>query len=91
MKYAFSGGKDTVEEHRKSGGNPDIDISYQYLTFMEPDDKKLGKLYIDYKAGKLLSGELKKICVDTINAFLATHQEKRRMAKSQVEKFMLRD
>ena len=25
-KYAFSGGKDTLEEHRKLGGNPDIDV-----------------------------------------------------------------
>src|SRR3989338_1492286 len=30
-KYAFSGGKDTLEEHRKLGGNPDIDVSFQYL------------------------------------------------------------
>ncbi len=28
-RYAFSGGKDTLEEHRKHGGNPDIDISFQ--------------------------------------------------------------
>src|SRR3989344_5712440 len=38
-KYAFSGGKDTLEEHRKLGGNPDIDVSFQYLRFLlEPDD-----------------------------------------------------
>jgi tryptophanyl-tRNA synthetase len=29
-KYAFSGGKDTIEEHRRLGGNPDIDVSFQY-------------------------------------------------------------
>jgi tryptophanyl-tRNA synthetase len=32
-KYAFSGGQETVEEHRAKGGNPDIDVSYQYLRF----------------------------------------------------------
>lgn len=32
-KYAFSGGQETVEEHRKKGGNPNIDIPYQYLRF----------------------------------------------------------
>src|SRR3989344_535334 len=26
--YAFSGGKDTIEEHKKLGGNPDIDVSF---------------------------------------------------------------
>ena len=41
MKYAFSGGKETIDEHRKHGGNPDVDISYQWLTFFEPDDNKL--------------------------------------------------
>jgi len=44
-RYAFSGGKDTVEEHRQFGGNPDVDVSYQYLTFFEPDDEKLKKYY----------------------------------------------
>lgn len=28
-KHAFSGGKDTVEEHRRLGGNPDVDVSFQ--------------------------------------------------------------
>ena len=87
-KYAFSGGKDTVEEHRKKGGNPDIDISYQYLTFFEPDDKKLEKIYKDYKSGKLLTSELKQITIDTINALLKEHQNKRELAKSQIDKFI---
>jgi hypothetical protein len=43
-KYAFSGGGATVEEHRKNGGNCDVDISYQYLTFFLEDDEKLEKI-----------------------------------------------
>ena len=31
--HAFSGGKETLEEHRAKGGNADIDVSYQYLKF----------------------------------------------------------
>ncbi|MBD3319063.1 tryptophan--tRNA ligase, partial [Candidatus Woesearchaeota archaeon] len=58
-KYAFSGGRDTVEEHREYGGNPDIDVSYQWLTYFEDDDEKLKRIYHEYKSGKLLSGELK--------------------------------
>jgi len=91
MKYAFSGGRDTVEEHRKYGGNPDIDIAYQYLSFFEEDDAKLKKIYDDYKSGKMLSGELKEICVKKINKFLKEHQKRRREAKKVREKFMLRD
>jgi tryptophanyl-tRNA synthetase len=31
--YAFSGGQETLEEHRAKGGNPEVDVSYQYLRF----------------------------------------------------------
>lgn len=43
-KYAFSGGGATVEEHKEKGGNCDVDISYQYLTFFLEDDEKLAKI-----------------------------------------------
>jgi tryptophanyl-tRNA synthetase len=89
-KYAFSGGQPDIEQHRKLGGNPDIDVSYQYLRiFFEPDDDKLKKIYEDYKSGKLLSGELKAILIEKINEFLKTHQEKREKAKQQIEQFLL--
>lgn len=43
-KHAFSGGKDTVEEHRMYGGNPDVDVSFMYLTFFLEDDEQLEKI-----------------------------------------------
>ena len=43
-KYAFSGGRDTKEEHCKYGGNTEIDVSYQYLTFFMEDDTKLEEI-----------------------------------------------
>ncbi|MBW3015009.1 tryptophan--tRNA ligase [Candidatus Woesearchaeota archaeon] len=87
-KYAFSGGQDTVEKHRKLGGNPDIDVSYQWLMYFEEDDKKLKQIYDDYKSGKLLSGELKAILIDKINQFLGEHQKKREKADKLIDKFM---
>ncbi|HII88153.1 TPA: tryptophan--tRNA ligase [Candidatus Woesearchaeota archaeon] len=90
-KYAFSGGKATIEEHRRDGGNPDIDVSYQWLVFFEEDDAKLKKIYDDYKSGALLTGELKQILIDKLNTFLVKHREKREKVKDQVEKFMVRD
>ncbi len=89
MKYAFSGGKDTVEEHRKLGGNPDVDVSYQWLSILfEEDDGKLKAIHDDYKSGKLLSGELKQILVDKINAFLEGHRKRREKAAPLVKKMM---
>jgi tryptophanyl-tRNA synthetase len=87
-KYAFSGGQPTVKEHREKGGNPDIDISYQWLTFFEPDDEKLEKIYYDYKSGSLLTSELKQILIDKLNSFLKKHQEERKKAKKKVKLFM---
>lgn len=43
-KYAFSGGRQTVEEHRQFGADLDIDVSYQYLTFFLDDDEKLEEI-----------------------------------------------
>lgn len=90
-KYAFSGGRNTVEEHRKFGGNPDVDVSYQYLKmFFETDDKKLKKIHYDYKSGKLLTGELKDILTEKLTKFLKEHQRKRELARKQVDKFLLK-
>jgi len=89
-KHAFSGGQPDVELHRKIGGNPDIDVSFQYLRiFFEPDDDKLKIIYEDYKSGKLLSGELKAILIEKINDFLTIHQEKREKAKDKIHEFLL--
>ncbi len=88
-KYAFSGGRDTVEEHRKLGGNPDVDVSYQMLKYgLEPDDKKLQAIHGEYKSGKLLSGELKQILVEKITSFLKEHHKKREQAHKAVEKYL---
>ena len=90
-KYAFSGGQATAEEHKKKGGNPDVDVSYQYLRmFFEPDDEKLKKIYDDYKSGKMLTSELKEILIEKINTFLKEHQKKREQAKKQVDKYLLK-
>jgi len=88
-KYAFSGGQPDIEQHRKIGGNPDIDVSFQYLRiFFEPDDNKLKSIYEDYKSGKMLTGELKAILIEKINAFLTVHQEKREKAKDRLNEFL---
>ena len=91
-KYAFSGGQATIEEHRKKGGDPDVDVSFQYLKFLfEPDDKKLKKIEEDYRSGKLLTGELKAITIEKINEFLKEHQKRKHEARKVVDKFMIKN
>lgn len=89
MKHAFSGGRGSVEEHRKYGGNPDVDVSYQMLYYMfEPNDKKINRIYDDYKSGKLLTGELKQYLIEKLIKFLTNHQNKREKARNKVDRFL---
>ena len=87
-KYAFSGGRDTLAEHREKGGNPDVDVSFQYLKFLEEDDQKLQQIYDSYKSGTLLTGELKEIAIEKINSFLKKHQQEKIKARKKVDKFI---
>nr|XP_053651231.1 tryptophan--tRNA ligase, cytoplasmic-like [Cherax quadricarinatus]XP_053651232.1 tryptophan--tRNA ligase, cytoplasmic-like [Cherax quadricarinatus] len=58
-KYAFSGGKDTVEEHREKGGDCEVDVSFMYLRFFMEDDGRLEEIRQQYSSGQMLTGELK--------------------------------
>ena len=85
-KYAFSGGQETLEEHRKKGGNPEIDVCFQYLRFLfEDDDQKLKEIEEKYRSGELLTGELKKYTIEKINAVLADHQKGYKNSIKKVE------
>ena len=89
MKYAFSGGGNSVEEHRKKGGNIKVDIAYHMLFYMfEPDDKRLARIREDYESGRMLTGELKQILVEKLTDFLEKHQDAREKAKDRVDDFL---
>jgi tryptophanyl-tRNA synthetase len=78
MEHAYSGGRSSVDAHRKHGGNPETDVAFRYLhTFFEPDDAKVEQLAHEYRTGELLSGELKEYVAERIADFLEDHQSRR--------------
>lgn len=83
-KYAFSGGRDSAEEQRRLGGNPDVDVSYQYLHFFMEDDEELKKIGEQYRKGKLLTGELKAICIEHLQKYVGEFQERRAKVTDEV-------
>jgi len=88
IKRAFSGGKETLAEHKKYGGNPDIDASFQYLKyFLEDDDKKLAEIERRYKSGDLMSGELKSYTISKAKNFFAQHRKNRKKVK--LERYLI--
>ena len=91
-KYAFSGGGDTIEEHRARGGNCDIDIAFQYLVYTLEDDAKIEELRKGYSSGELLTGQLKKEAIAVVQQLVADHQQKRALVTDDmVRKFMTAD
>lgn len=76
IKKSFSGGRDTLEEHKKLGGIPEKDKAYEILFYHHPDNEYVKKIYNNYKSGELLSGELKNICIDFLTQLLTEHQKK---------------
>ena len=92
IKRAFSGGQSTIEEHRRLGGNPDIDVSYQYMMyFFEDDDSYLAEINSDYRSGKLLAGEMKQLCIDRALAWLGNLHEMRDQTAHLVKDFLAPD
>jgi len=77
-RYAFSGGGATIEEHRSKGGDCDVDISYQYLSFFLEDDDKLESIRRAYSSGEMLTGELKKELIMILQRIVAEHKERRK-------------
>ena len=83
-KYAFSGGRLTVEEHRERGGDLDVDISWKWLNFFEEDDAKLAEIGEAYASGRMLSGEIKQKLVECLVPMVAEHQARRARATDAV-------
>lgn len=77
-KHAFSGGQPTLEEHREKGGDTEIDVPFQLLKFFMEDDAELERIQVAYTKGELLTGEIKKIAIDTLTPIVIEHQERRK-------------
>lgn len=73
-----------MEEHRIKGGNTDIDVSFQLLKFFLPDDAELERVRVSYSKGELLSGEIKKIAIETLQPIVAQHAEQRKLVTDEL-------
>jgi tryptophanyl-tRNA synthetase len=88
---AFTGGKGTASEQRKTGADPTMCSIYQYYFFLfEEDDKKLAERERKCKAGETLCGECKSHLVEKLNKFLEEHRRKREKAKDTIEKYHIK-
>ncbi|KAF2007643.1 tryptophanyl-tRNA synthetase [Amniculicola lignicola CBS 123094] len=87
--HAFSGGQETLELHRELGGNPNIDVPYQYICYFDDDDERLEKFAVDYRKGEMLTGDMKKECIALVTHYVKDFQEKRAKVTDEIlEVFM---
>lgn len=79
-RYAFSGGRDSIELHRKYGANLEVDIPFKYLGFFLDDDAELEHIREEYGSGRMLTGEIKKRLIEVLTELVERH----RMARAAV-------
>jgi len=91
-KYAYSGGGKTLQEHRQLGADLNVDVAYQYLLYFLDDDKELEKIAREYKSGRMLTSDIKKIMIDCVLKFVNEHQERREQITQEIiDKFFDRN
>jgi len=88
INKSFSGGKETVEEHRRLGGNPEVDIAYQYIKIfdIESTSEEVAALGQAYKKGEVLSGEMKKRACKIITDLITDLQNDKSKMHFNMEK-----
>jgi tryptophanyl-tRNA synthetase len=88
---AFTGGKGTAAEQRKTGADPAVCSIFQYYFYLfEEDDKRLAERERKCRAGEMLCGECKKDLAEKLNKFLQEHQKRREKAKDTIEQYHIK-
>jgi len=92
INKAFSGGQKTIEQHKKLGGNPDVDVSCIYLKHLFLTPEKYKDIEKKYKSGKLSSGEVKKLFADEAVKFIKQFQSNlKKVSDKTVDKCILKN
>jgi tryptophanyl-tRNA synthetase len=89
-KYAFSGGRDTLEEQRRLGANLEVDVPYQWLRVFMEDDVRLQQIHDGYGTGKMLTGEVKQELIGLIQGIVADLQKRRATITDDLVKEFMR-
>lgn len=87
IRKALSGGRKTLAEHRKLGAIVENDMAFEMLKqHLLEDDKKLGKIYREYKKGKMLTKEVKDLACEQITKFMNKLEKDMEKARKLVPK-----
>jgi len=92
VKRAVSGGKSTIEEHRRLGGDCGKDVPFQYLEFFfEQNDSAIIEIKREYESGRMLAGDMKQLCIEKAADWLSEISEKREIWRDRLDEFLAPD
>ncbi|MDP4012414.1 MAG: tryptophan--tRNA ligase [Candidatus Nanoarchaeia archaeon] len=88
LMKAKTGGRQTLEEHRRLGGEPEKCMIFELLKqHLIEDDKELKKVYNAYKSGKMTSMEIKQLGIEKMTEFMHDFEKKLKKAQKVKVKF----
>lgn len=86
---AFSGGGMTKQEHIEKGANLAVDVPYHYLLYFLDNDAELKHIAHEYRAGRMMTSEIKKKTTEAVWRVVSEHQEARRLVTDEVVQFFM--
>lgn len=87
INRALTGGRDTLEEHRRLGGQPEKCMVFELLKqHLVEDDNELQQIYDDYKSGKMTSGEIKQLANEKMEDFMKDFNARLEKARKNIDK-----
>lgn len=86
INAAFSGGGKTKDEQLLMGGLNEVDVPVQWLGFFLDDDDEYARIQHEYAAGRLMSGDVKKILIEIVSKIVKDHQEARKKITPEILK-----
>jgi tryptophanyl-tRNA synthetase len=85
---AITGGRQSLAEQRKLGGEPERCSIYEFLLFhLSEDDAELLELDEECRSGRRMCGTCKKEAAERIQRFLTEHQRAREAARERLPEF----
>lgn len=90
VKNAKTGGRVTLDEQKRLGGEPDKCTVYELLLFhLIPEDEHITEIYHECKSGSRMCGACKAHAAELMADFLREHQEKREIARERLGEYGL--
>ena len=87
---AVTGGRQSLAEQKKLGGEPDRCTVYELMLFhLSEDESELSEVFEECKRGERVCGTCKKEAAERIRAFLIEHQREREIARERLAEYGL--